>query len=221
MSATTGHSAAARILGGAVLCFRDRTREHPERHLSGYAGILQAGRVDGYNRLYLPERKLGRSPRLCASHARRKFFELGRHRRQCAARQECAADLADRFGGRQTASDALDIEREINELTAEERLRARRKRERRPGRRAGRLDARAERAKLMLPRLPRRSTICSRWGAFKLILHDGCICLTNNAAERALRGLAPRRKSWAACWFRARGGTDGLDVHALFFCKAQ
>jgi len=56
---------------------RDRTREHPERHLSRYAGILQADAFDGYNRLYLPDRK----PRpiieaLCWSHARRKFFEL-------------------------------------------------------------------------------------------------------------------------------------------------
>jgi transposase len=33
---------------------RDRTREHPERHLSGYAAILQADALDCYNRLYLP-----------------------------------------------------------------------------------------------------------------------------------------------------------------------
>ena len=38
---------------------RDRTREHPERHLAGYAGILQADAYDGYNRLYLPDRKPG------------------------------------------------------------------------------------------------------------------------------------------------------------------
>ena len=31
---------------------RDRTREHPERHLAGWAGILQADAFDGYNRLY-------------------------------------------------------------------------------------------------------------------------------------------------------------------------
>ena len=56
---------------------RDRTREHPERHLSGYAGILQADAFDGYNRLYLPDRKPGLIVEaLCWSHARRKFFEL-------------------------------------------------------------------------------------------------------------------------------------------------
>jgi len=31
---------------------RDRTREHPERHLAQFAGLLQADAYDGYNRLY-------------------------------------------------------------------------------------------------------------------------------------------------------------------------
>ena len=36
----------------------------------------------------------------------------------------------------------------------------------------------------------------TRWPAFIRFLHDGRICLSNNAAERALRGLALGRKSW-------------------------
>lgn len=35
-----------------------------------------------------------------------------------------------------------------------------------------------------------------RWSAFTRFLGDGHICLTNNAAERALRCLALGRKSW-------------------------
>ena len=35
-----------------------------------------------------------------------------------------------------------------------------------------------------------------RWQAFTAFLGDGRICLTNNAAKRALRGLALGRKSW-------------------------
>jgi hypothetical protein len=35
-----------------------------------------------------------------------------------------------------------------------------------------------------------------RWPALTRFLDDGRICLTNNAAERALRGLALERKSW-------------------------
>ena len=35
-----------------------------------------------------------------------------------------------------------------------------------------------------------------RWPSFTRFLDDGRICLTNNAAERALRGIALGRKAW-------------------------
>lgn len=38
--------------------------------------------------------------------------------------------------------------------------------------------------------------ILKRWRSFARFLEDGRICLTNNAAERALRGLALGRKAW-------------------------
>jgi CheY-like chemotaxis protein len=38
--------------------------------------------------------------------------------------------------------------------------------------------------------------ILKRWEAFTRFLDDGRICLSNNAAERALRGIALGRKSW-------------------------
>jgi hypothetical protein len=38
---------------------RDRTREHPERHLAGYAGILQADTFDGYSRIHRGPRSRG------------------------------------------------------------------------------------------------------------------------------------------------------------------
>jgi len=38
--------------------------------------------------------------------------------------------------------------------------------------------------------------ILKRWDAFSRFLEDGRICLSNNAAERAIRGLALGRKSW-------------------------
>ena len=53
---------------------RDRRGEHPQAHLAGYAGILQADAYDGYNKLYLADRKP--SPireAACWAHARRKF----------------------------------------------------------------------------------------------------------------------------------------------------
>jgi hypothetical protein len=42
---------------------RDRRGEHPQTHLIGYAGILQADAYDGYNKLYLADRKPSRSGR--------------------------------------------------------------------------------------------------------------------------------------------------------------
>jgi transposase len=38
-----------------------------------------------------------------------------------------------------------------------------------------------------------------RWGSFTRFLDDGRVCLSNNAAERALRGIALGRKSWLFC----------------------
>lgn len=34
------------------------------------------------------------------------------------------------------------------------------------------------------------------WAAFAAFLDDGRICLTNNCAERAMRGIAIGRKAW-------------------------
>ena len=36
----------------------------------------------------------------------------------------------------------------------------------------------------------------NRWTAFTRFLDDGRICLSNNAAERALRGVAVGRRNW-------------------------
>ncbi len=56
---------------------RDRSGEHPERHLAGYSGILQADAYAGYNRLFRPDREPGPvTAAFCMAHARRKFFEL-------------------------------------------------------------------------------------------------------------------------------------------------
>src|SRR5215207_9040301 len=56
---------------------RDRTAEHPNRHLASYAGILQADAYAGYNALYAPGRKPGPiSEAACWAHGRRKLFKL-------------------------------------------------------------------------------------------------------------------------------------------------
>src|SRR3982751_3063556 len=56
---------------------RDRSGEHPARHLADYAGILQADAYGGYNKLYEAKRRPAPiTEAACWSHGRRKFFVL-------------------------------------------------------------------------------------------------------------------------------------------------
>jgi transposase len=56
--------------------------------------------------------------------------------------------------------------------------------------------------------------ILKRWAAFSLFLEDGRVCLSNNAAERALRGIALGRKSWLFCG-SDRGGERAAAMYSL------
>ncbi len=199
---------------------RDRSGAHPERHLTGYGGLLQSDAYAGYNRLYQRER----SPEplqatYCWSHARRKFFVLadleaaaerraqGRAGKEAALISPLALEAVSRI-------DALfDIEREINGLSADERLAVRRERS---APLLADLEAwmRAERARLSrhAPVAKAMDYMLKRWQGFTRFLEDGRICLTNNAAERALRGFALGRKSWLFC-----GSDRGGDRAALMY----
>jgi hypothetical protein len=53
-----------------------------------------------------------------------------------------------------------------------------------------------------------------RWHAFTRFLDDGRICLTNNAAERALRGIAIGRKAWLFAG-SDRGGERAAAMYSL------
>lgn len=54
----------------------------------------------------------------------------------------------------------------------------------------------------------------TRWDAFRRFLSDGRICLTNNAAERALRGVALGRKAWMFAG-SDRGGERAAAMYSL------
>jgi len=53
-----------------------------------------------------------------------------------------------------------------------------------------------------------------RWDAFTRFLDDGRICLTNNAAERALRCVALGRRNWTFCG-SDRGGERAAAIYTL------
>ena len=111
----------------------------------------------------------------------------------------------------------FDIERDINGLTAEQRLRA--PREQSAGLVAG-LESwmRAERAKLSRHADVAKAidSMLTRWPAFTRFLDDGRIRLANIAAERALRGLALGRKSWLFA-----GSERGAERAAVMYTLIQ
>jgi transposase len=196
---------------------RDRTGEHPEKHLSGYGGILQADAYAGYNRLFDKDRDPNPLPlALCWSHGRRKFFEL--------ADLKAATAKAARSKGKTRApvsplaleavrriDEIFATEREINGLSAGERLAIRREKSA-PLVKDLETWMTTEREKLSrhAPVAKAMDYMLRRWGGFSRFLEDGRICLTNNAAERALRGLALGRKSWLFC------GSDRGGERAAF-----
>ena len=55
-----------------------------------------------------------------------------------------------------------------------------------------------------------------RWAAFTRFLDDGRVCLTNNAAERALRGIALGRMAWLFA-----GSDRGGERAALMYTLIQ
>ena len=56
----------------------------------------------------------------------------------------------------------------------------------------------------------------TRWEAFTRFLRDGRVCLTNNAAERAMRGIALGRKSWLFAG-SDRGGDRAAAMYSLTY----
>ena len=71
------------------------------------------------------------------------------------------------------------------------------------------------------PKLSRGSDLANamdymlkRWPSFTRFLDDGRVCLSNNAAERALRGIALGRKSWLFAG-SDRGGERAAAMYSL------
>jgi transposase len=145
----------------------------------------------------------------CGSHGRRKFFKLAE-----IARAPLALEAVRRI-------DAMfDIERAINGDPVAQRLATR---QQLIAPLVGELESwmRAARSKLS-----RHSDVAKamdymlkRWDTFTRFLGDGRICPTNNAAERALRGIALGRKSWLFAG-SDRGGERAAAMYSLIVtCK--
>ena len=185
--------------GAAYFFSVDRKGEHPQRHLAGFSGILQADAYSGFKALYAPD--ASGKPRIreaaCWAHLRRDFFDV-----HTATKSEIAREALDRIG------DLYDIERQIKGQPRDARL-AIRQTETRPKVQA--FKAWSERH---LTSIPGKSDLAkafryalNRWNAFTLFLDDGRVAIDNNAAERAIKPVVIGRKNFLFAGSDAGGET--------------
>jgi hypothetical protein len=192
--------------------------------MASYGGILQADAYAGFKALYDADRVPSPiTEAACWAHGRRNFFVL--------------ADIASKARGKKAivisplafeAVKKIDAifaaERAINGLSAEQRLAFRKERitplvkDLEDWMRAERvkLSRHADVAKAM-------DYMLKRWTAFTCFLDDGRICISNNAAERALRGIALGRKAWLFAGSE-RGGDRAAIAYTLIqtaLCRAR
>jgi Transposase IS66 family/IS66 C-terminal element len=187
-----------------------RGGEHPQKHLSRYSGIMQADAYSGYNGLYAAGRKPGMiTEAACWAHGRRKFFELAELQKAPVA-IEAVRRIDELFA----------IEREINGQLPDRRRAVRQERSKPL---VDELETwlREERRKLS-SKSPVAKAIdysLKRWPAFTRFLDNGRICLSNNAAERAVRGIAVGRRNWTFCGSDS-GGRRAAAIYTLIeTCK--
>jgi transposase len=196
----------------------DREGVHPNRHLASYAGILQADAYGGYGDLYKAVRRPGPiTEAACWSHGRRKFFVLADITKTADARsQNKHASWSPLAHEAVRRIDLIfDAERALNGLVADNRLDLRRIH---VAPLVADLESwmRAERATLSRHNDIAKAMdyMLKRWPAFTHFLDDGRICLTNNAAERALRCVALGRRNWTFCG-SDRGGERAAAIYSL------
>jgi transposase len=198
---------------------RDRGGVHVEEHLARWCGLLQADAYSGYNKLYAVDRTPGLIlEAACWAHARRPFFALADIEASARRKAEgkapapispLALEIVQRMDR------LFEIERDINGKGAEER-RVIRNDLSRPL-----VDELEARMRAERPKLSRGNDLAKamdymlkRWPAFTRFLDDGRVCLSNNAAERGLRGIALGRKSWLFAG-SDRGGQRAAAMYSL------
>jgi transposase len=161
----------------------DRKGEHPEQHLKGFHGTLQADGYAGFNRLY----ETGTiQEAACWAHVRRKFYDL-----EQAHASPLATEALKRIG------QLYEIEREIRGSPANKRRQVRQERARPV------LDEMRGWLEDIQQKVSRKSGLASasgyalsRWRALSRYCDDGRLEIDNNAAERALRAVALGRKNY-------------------------
>lgn len=164
----------------------DRGGEHPQDHLRGFQGALQADAYAGWPKLYAT----GKVQEVaCWAHARRPWWDLflaSKRDPDCLAAQALNRIRA-----------LYDIEDEIRGQPPEVR------RAQRQARAGPLLEAMRTWLEELLPRVSKKSELAraigyslGRWTALTCYVDDGRLEIDNNAAERALRGVSLGRKNY-------------------------
>jgi transposase len=179
----------------------DRKGEHPERHLREFRGTLQADAYAGFQQLY----ENGRiQEAACWAHVRRKFYDL-----QQAHASQVSTEALERIAA------LYGIEKEIRGRPAEARRAVRQERSK------PLLASLREWFEATLPKLSRKSDTTAairyaltRWDALTRHCEDGSLEIDNNAAERALRGVALGRKNYLFAGSDS-GGERAASIYSL------
>lgn len=164
----------------------DRGGEHPQDHLRGFRGALQADAYAGWPKLYAT----GQVQEVaCWAHARRPWWELFLDSKRNP--DSLAAEALRRIRA------LYDIEDEVRGQPPEVR------RAQRQARAGPLLKALRNWLQELLPRVSAKSEIAqairyglARWKALTRYVDDGRLEMDNNAAERALRGVSLGRKNY-------------------------
>jgi transposase len=178
----------------------DRKGEHPREHLKPFAGALQADGYAGFDRLY-GERIVEVA---CWAHVRRKFHDV-----HAANGSPIALEALQRIGA------LYGVEDDVRGQPPDERCRVRQAR-------AGPLlDQLRMWLDATLPKLSGKSELAgairyarTRWPALLRYRDDGRLEIDNNAAERALRGIALGRKNWLFAG-SDKGGERAASIYSL------
>jgi hypothetical protein len=179
----------------------DRKGEHPRAHLKDFRGVIHADGYAGFNELFAGNRIAEAG---CWAHVRRKFFDV-----HAAIGSPIAKEALDRIG------QLYGIEEAIKGMPPDQRRKERQQRS------LPIAEALAAWAEETVRKLSRKSELAAafrymraRWSALIRCFGDGHLALDNNAAERALRGVAIGRKNYLFAGSDA-GGRRAAAMYSL------
>ncbi len=185
----------------------DRKGERPAAHLKEFIGVLHADAYPGYDSLYIsdknPEATI--SEAACWAHTRRKFYEV------TVANNK--ANIA--ISALEQISEIYKIEADIRGLDPDQRLENRQQHSKKL------VDELFSNLKKHRNSLPQKSSTVkainyamNNQDALMRFLGDGQIEIDNNAAERAMRGIALGRKNWMFAGSDS-GGNTAANIYSL------